>query len=54
MEKWKCSLCGYVYDPAVGIQESDIAPKTSFEQLPDDWICPYCGATKSVFSKENE
>jgi rubredoxin len=45
MEKWKCSECGYVYEPAGG----DDIP---FEQLPDDWICPVCGFSKSVFEKE--
>ncbi|MDR3071700.1 MAG: rubredoxin [Endomicrobium sp.] len=52
MEKWKCSLCGYVYDPAVGIPEDGIAPGTTFEQLPDDWLCPLCNASKVVFEKE--
>ncbi|MDR3275426.1 MAG: rubredoxin [Endomicrobium sp.] len=53
MEKWKCVVCDYVYDPAVGIPEEGIAPPgTSFEQLPDDWVCPLCGASKDVFERE--
>jgi rubredoxin len=52
MEKWKCSLCGYIFDTAVGIQEDGIVPETSFEQLPSDWTCPLCGAPKSAFDRE--
>jgi rubredoxin len=53
MKKWKCLVCGYVYDPAVGIAEDNIAPGTPFEQLPDDWTCPLCGVTKSDFKEES-
>ncbi|HEY8361716.1 MAG TPA: rubredoxin [Tissierellaceae bacterium] len=52
MEKWVCDLCGYVYDPSVGDPDNGIAPGTPFEDLPDDWVCPICGATKDQFSKE--
>ena len=52
MEKWECMVCGYVYDPAVGDPDSDIAPGTPFEDLPDDWVCPQCGATKDMFEKK--
>ncbi|MDR1104010.1 MAG: rubredoxin [Endomicrobium sp.] len=52
MEKWKCSVCGDVYDPAVGDPDKGIAPRTSFEQLPEDWTCPFCGQPKSVFERE--
>ncbi|HEY48436.1 MAG TPA: High molecular weight rubredoxin [Dehalococcoidia bacterium] len=52
MAKYKCSVCGYVYDPEKGDPESDIAPGTPFEELPDDWVCPVCGAPKSDFEKE--
>jgi rubredoxin len=48
----RCSLCEYVYDPAVGIPEDGIAAGTSFEQLPENWVCPVCGASKDVFEKE--
>jgi rubredoxin len=51
MEKWKCTLCDYVYDPAVGDIDSGIVPGTAFEDLPNDWICPWCGAPKDSFRK---
>jgi rubredoxin len=44
MDKWECMVCGYVYDPA----ENDDVP---FENLPDDWVCPDCGAGKDMFEK---
>ena len=52
MDKWKCSVCGYVYDPEAGDPDSDIPPGTPFEKLPDDWACPVFGATKDQFEKE--
>ncbi|MDR2251438.1 MAG: rubredoxin [Endomicrobium sp.] len=52
MEKWKCSVCGHIYDPAVGDPDKGIAPGTPFEQLPEDWTCPVCGQPKSVFERE--
>jgi rubredoxin len=51
MDKYVCLLCGYVYDPAMGDPEHNIPPGTAFENLPDDWVCPVCGADKSVFEK---
>ena len=48
---WRCTVCGYEYDPEVGEPDSGIAPGTAFEDLPDDWCCPVCGATKDMFSK---
>lgn len=50
MKKYKCSVCGYVYDPAVGDKENGIKPGTPFEKLPDDWVCPVCGAAKDQFN----
>ena len=50
MQKYVCDLCGYEYDPEVGDPDSGIAPGTSFVDLPDDWTCPVCGATKESFS----
>jgi len=50
MDKYECP-CGYVYDPAEGDYESGIAPDTSFDDLPDDWVCPQCQADKSIFTK---
>jgi len=52
MAKYKCTVCGYIYDPKEGDTEGDIAPGTPFEELPDDWVCPVCGAPKSDFEKE--
>ena len=52
--KYNCSICGYVYDPAKGDPEGGIAPGTAFEDIPDSWVCPICGATKDSFSPVNE
>lgn len=49
LKKYRCSVCGYVYDPALGDPDSGIAPGTAFEDIPDDWICPICGVTKDQF-----
>lgn len=49
MKKYVCAICGYVYDPGVGDPDAGIAPGTPFEDLPDDWICPICGARKEDF-----
>lgn len=49
MKKYECTVCGYVYDPAKGDPDRNIPPGTPFEQLPDDWVCPDCGATKDMF-----
>ena len=51
MEKWVCMICGYIYDPAVGDDEGGIPAGTSFEDLPDDWTCPICGAGKDDFEQ---
>ncbi|MGP1577218.1 MAG: rubredoxin [Treponema sp.] len=51
MDKYVCDLCGYEYDPAVGDPEGGIPPGTAFQDIPDDWVCPLCGATKESFSK---
>lgn len=52
MDKYVCLLCGYVYDPEIGDPEHDIPPGTAFESLPDDWVCPVCGADKTSFEKQ--
>ena len=52
MEKYVCTLCGYIYDPEKGDPDSGIKQGTPFEELPDDWVCPVCGADKSQFEKE--
>ena len=49
MTKYQCLLCSYVYDPEVGDPESGVPAGTPFEQLPDDWTCPECGADKDQF-----
>lgn len=49
MKKYLCPICGFVYDPAIGIPDYDIEPGTSFESFPEDWVCPICGAKKSAF-----
>jgi len=50
MQKYVCDVCGYIYDPEVGDPDNDIEVGTSFEALPDDWVCPMCGASKDDFS----
>jgi rubredoxin len=52
MAKYRCTICGYIYDPAVGDSTQGINPGTAFEDLPDPWTCPVCGAPKSDFVKE--
>jgi rubredoxin len=52
MDKYVCDVCGWVYDPEVGDPDSGIDPGTKFEDLPDDWTCPVCGAGKDDFSKQ--
>jgi rubredoxin len=52
MDKYVCSVCGYVYDPDEGDPDNGIEPGTAFEALPDDWTCPVCGAEKEEFEKE--
>jgi rubredoxin len=54
MQKWACTLCDYVYDPEVGDPDGDVPPGTAFEDLPDDWECPTCGAEKDMFEPVEE
>ena len=54
MRKFKCAICGYVYDEAVGIPEKGIPPGTRWEDIPDDFTCPICTAPKSVFNQIEE
>lgn len=51
MESYICIVCGYIYDPAVGDVDNGIAPGISFEDIPDDWVCPLCGVGKDEFEK---
>ncbi|MCX6651595.1 MAG: rubredoxin [Methanomassiliicoccales archaeon] len=48
-DRWRCLVCGYIYDPKEGDPEAGIPPGTSFQDLPEDWVCPVCGAGKSAF-----
>ena len=50
VKKYVCDICGYVYDPDKGDESNGIEPGTSFVDLPDDWVCPVCGAGKEDFS----
>ncbi|MFP4084116.1 MAG: rubredoxin [Desulfonatronovibrio sp.] len=52
MDKWVCGVCGYVYDPAEGDPDNGVNPGTRFEDVPNDWVCPVCGASKDEFTKE--
>ena len=54
MDKWECLACGYIYDPAVGDPDNGVPAGTAFEDLPDDWVCPECGAEKDMFQKLEE
>ena len=47
--RWECQMCGDVYDEAAGMPQDGIAAGTRFADLPDDWVCPNCGAPKSEF-----
>ena len=49
MQKYECTVCGYVYDPAKGDPDNDVSAGTAFEDLPDDWVCPDCGVGKDQF-----
>ncbi len=51
MAQYECTVCGYIYDPQLGDPEGGIKPGTPFEELPDDWVCPVCGAGKDQFQK---
>jgi rubredoxin len=51
MSKYRCKVCSYVYDPTIGDPDSGIEPGTTFEDLPGDWVCPVCGASKEEFEE---
>jgi rubredoxin len=50
MKKYQCQVCGYIYDPAEGDPDNKVPPNTPFENLPGEWVCPICGATKDQFA----
>ena len=52
MHKYVCTVCGYVYDPEQGDPDNGVEPGTKWEDVPDDWECPVCGASKDEFEKE--
>lgn len=54
MKIYECSVCGFIYDEAMGLPDEGIAPGTLWENIPDDWVCPLCGATKSEFFMHGE
>ena len=49
MKKYRCTVCGYIYDPEVGDPDNEIKAGTSFNNLPNDWVCPLCGVGKDDF-----
>jgi rubredoxin len=52
MDRYVCTICGYVYDPKLGDPDNGVAPGTKWEDVPDSWECPVCGASKDDFEKE--
>jgi rubredoxin len=52
MARYVCTICGYVYDPEQGDPDNGVSAGTPWEQVPDDWECPVCGASKDEFEKE--
>lgn len=50
--KYVCDICGYIYDPAEGDPDNGVNAGTAFADIPEDWICPVCGASKEDFSPE--
>lgn len=54
LQKWICTACGEVYDPMEGDPEGGVAPGTAFEDIPENWVCPVCGARKSAFERLDE
>ena len=51
MPNWQCTVCGYVYDPNEGDPQGGVDAGTAFEDLPDNWLCPVCGAPKEAFEQ---
>jgi rubredoxin len=50
LSRYVCNICGFIYDPQAGDLDSGISPGTPFEDIPDDWVCPECGAVKDQFT----
>lgn len=51
MDKYRCTVCGYIYDPEKGDRDNGVNPGTAFNDLPDAWLCPECGVGKDMFEK---
>ncbi len=51
MAKYRCTVCGFIYDPEVGDPDGGIVAGTAFEDIPEDWVCPTCGVSKDMFEK---
>jgi rubredoxin len=51
MDRYRCTKCGYIYEPSIGDREHGVKPQTAFESLPADWVCPRCRAGKERFVK---
>lgn len=49
LKRWQCYFCGYIYDEALGWPQEGIEPGTLWEDVPDNWVCPDCGAVKGEF-----
>lgn len=54
MKKYKCEVCGYIYDPEQGDPDNSVQPGTPFEDIPEDWVCPLCGVGKEQFVEVGE
>ncbi|MBN2221503.1 MAG: rubredoxin [Vallitaleaceae bacterium] len=54
MKRYVCSICGFVYDEAVGHEASALAPGTLWDDIPNSWVCPLCKATKAMFNPQEE
>ncbi|MGA1845915.1 rubredoxin [Deferribacter abyssi] len=53
MKKYICTVCGWIYDPEVGDPDNGVEAGTEFENIPDDWVCPECGASKEAFEPQD-
>ena len=49
MKSYQCQICGYIYDPASGDPDNHVPAGTAFEKLPQEWVCPVCGASQDQF-----
>jgi rubredoxin len=52
MRRWKCQACDYVYDPAKGDPDNGVEAGTPFDDVPDDWVCPWCGVDREQFAPD--